>query len=531
MTRGARIATALAAACALGCGARPVVDRAYGGNVVHGRYLEPEAYAAFMRGAMAEASGDPREALAAYGEASRLDPDSAEIWTRLAELRCRMAPRDAGAPEKELARALELEPTYARAWAVRARCAAARGDDAAARAAAERESALDPSADEANVVLARSQTGTAEAQAAVRQRLVALTSTASDPLVAWEALASWAETHGDISLWSRALREVAVIAPGKRQAIAAAAEQLAGIGALAEARAVAASAIEADERPFEAGRHELAARLAVDDAIARGDLGAVRRRSTRARLPLDEAAGRALLAGAPAMARSLATAAAEGDPTARGARLVLAAVRGDNVVQAAQDARAGDAPVSAAALVAFGRSLSHFASPEPSWAGLAGTPQARLIAGDDRVVRPAVELVARGVLSSAILPPDGAIELAGVRGESPPEPLPPLDPRHEYLALALAHSTAPRVRDLAEHLASAAPLDPVAAAASYLVRLDRGGPPLDAGSAQALLAHDPADPLLAAVALRLAERVGDAEAARRARAALAALHYPRMSVE
>jgi hypothetical protein len=516
---------ALIAACASGCGGRLMVDRAYGGNVVHGRYVEPEAYAAFLRGAMAQASGDTREALAAYGDAARLDPDSPEIWTRIAEVRCRADPRDATA-EGELAHALEIEPTYARAWAVRAKCATARGDEAAARVAAERASALDPSADAANVALARSPVGGTDAQAVTRQRLVALTATASDPLVAWEALASWAEAHGDVPLWSRALRETAALAPGKRQAVAAAAEELAGIGALADARAVAAAAVEADERPFDATSHELAARLAIDEAIARGDLGAVRRRSTRARVPIDEAAGRAWLAGSLAMARSLATAAAEGDPTARGARLVLAAVRGDNVVQAAADVRPGDAPVSAAALVAFGRSLSRFAAPETSAAALAATPHAPLVAGDDRVVRPAVELVARGVLSASALPPDGAIELSAVRGESPTEPLPRLDARHEYLAFALLRSGSPRVRYLAERLAAAMPSDAVVAAATSLLRMARGAPPLDGGSASALLAHDPADPLLAAVALRLAEKVGDADAARRARATLAALQYP-----
>ncbi len=54
----------------------------------------------------------------------------------------------------------------------------------------------------------------AGAQASARRLLVALTSTAREPLVAWEALASWAEAHGDVSLWSRALQETVRIAPG-----------------------------------------------------------------------------------------------------------------------------------------------------------------------------------------------------------------------------------------------------------------------------------------------------------------------------
>ena len=48
---------------------------------------------------------------------------------------------------------------------------------------------------------------------------------------------------------------------------------------------------------------------------------------------------------------------------------------------------------------------------------------------------------------------------------------------------------------------------------------------------RALLARDPADPLLAAVALRLAEKTGDAEVARRARETLSALGASRRRVE
>jgi hypothetical protein len=223
------------------------------------------------------------------------------------------------------------------------------------------------------------------------------------------------------------------------------------------------------------------------------------------------------------MARALASLAARGDPTARGARLVLAAVDGDSVLHAASDAQTDDAPVSAAALVAFARSLAHAASPGQARGALTAVPHAPLVAGDDRVMRPAVELVSRGVLPAALLPPEGAVELSAIRGDPPAEPLPPLDARHEYLALALVHPESPRARELGERLAPARLSDVAVAAASCLVRLARGAPPLDADAARSLLALDPADPLLAAIALRLAVKVGDADVARRARAALAAV--------
>ncbi len=170
-------------------------------------------------------------------------------------------------------------------------------------------------------------------------------------------------------------------------------------------------------------------------------------------------------------------------------------------------------------------------SPEPASDALAATHHADLVPGDDRVVRPAVELVARGVLGGALLPPEGVIELAALRGEAPPEPLARLEPRHEYLALALLHPDTPHARELGERLAPEEASDAVVAAAACLVRLARGTPPFDAGSARALLALDPADPLLAAVALRVADKLHDPDEARRARAALAAFRYPRSSLQ
>jgi tetratricopeptide (TPR) repeat protein len=510
----------LAAACVR----VPIVERGYDGHVVDGRFIEPEAYAAFLRGASAEASGDVKGALAAYAEAARFDSSGAEIWTRIGDVRCRADPRDAQA-DASFARALQLDADDAHAWAGKATCALARGDLVGAHAAAQRAAELDATADGANVLLAHTAVP-AQSQAA-RAALVALTVTARDPTLAWEALATWAEAHGDVALWARALGELARIAPEKRQDVARAAEQLAGAGEAWQARAVAAAVVEADVRPL-AGDHALLARLAIDEAIARGDAGAASRRATRVRLPLDEVAGRALLGGNRSLARELATRVVRADPTATGALMVLAASGGADLLGVATDIRADGQVVSAAGLVAFGSALVHVASPDQLRAALARPMHSPIIAGDDRVVRPAVELASRGAIAVDALPPDGVVELAALRGAGLAEELLApdahgLDARHQYLGLALVHPESDRARRLSLRFASTGTADPIVAAASALMQLATGGVTAAAAAARALLARNAGDPLLAATALRVAERAGDGEIAGRARAALAAL--------
>jgi Tfp pilus assembly protein PilF len=526
------VAIVLAGAAAVGCGHSGVVQRAYDGNVVDGRYVSPEAYAAFLRGAIAEAEKRPADAIAAYAEAAQRDPGSPEPWTRIAEVRCATNAREhEREAEAAIARALAIDPGYARAWSARATCAEARGDAASAREAAARAASLDPAGDGANILLARAEPARA---AASRDALVALTVTAHDPAAAWAALVGWAEAHGDVAVWTRALVELARVAPEKRDAVARAAEALAGVGDVAEARAAAAAAVDASPGPLPE-RFALAARLAVDEAIARGDADAVRRRATRGRLPLDEAAGRAWLGGQRGLARDLAAVNASADPAALGARLVLAVVEGRSLGAVASLPRAGDTPASSAAVVAFGIAAIRAGASADARSALAVMPWKPIVAGDDCVLRPAVDLVSRGALPVDALPADGLVELAIVEGSTSLQggldaDDARFDLRHHYLALALAHPDAPAVRELGAHLRTVAPADPVVSAASALLQLASGAP-ISAAAPRDLLARNPADPLLAATALRLAERVGDTDVARRARETLTALGKPRHTLD
>jgi hypothetical protein len=108
---GRRLSLALLAAVVAvsGCGgARGRVARVVDGRIVDGRFVEPDAYAFFLRGAIAEANGELDDAVRAYEAVSRLDNDDPEVFARIARTRCA---RDAHDPEARVAltRAFELD--------------------------------------------------------------------------------------------------------------------------------------------------------------------------------------------------------------------------------------------------------------------------------------------------------------------------------------------------------------------------------------------------------------------------------------
>ena len=132
---------------------------------------------------------------------------------------------------------------------------------------------------------------------------------------------------------------------------------------------------------------------------------------------------------------ALASVVAQGDPTSRGARLVLAATGGNTSRGTLRLLALKTVPCGAAAFVAFARSLAPAGCPPGKLSiGLAAMAHDPLVPGDDRVVRVAVELVSRGLLAEEVLPPDGAVELAAIRGEPPPASV-PTDPHVTSISL------------------------------------------------------------------------------------------------
>jgi Tfp pilus assembly protein PilF len=374
-----------------GCVGSPAVERAYEDRTVEGRFIGEDAYASFLAGAIAEQGGDARGALASYEQAAKRDPASSEIWTRVGVVRCGIDRTDRAA-DRAFDEALSLDPGSGRSYAAQARCALARGDASLARSLAARAAELDPDADGANALL-HGSSDTAGDDAA-RRALVALTLTARDRAVAWEALATWSRSHGDVALGSHALEELVRIDPSRRSSVARAAADLSAAGHLAEARGVAAAAIDASTAPFDEASAPLAARLAVDEALARGDGERARGRATTARVPLEEVAARAILLGQPALARAIALEVAGADPGDLGARLVLAAGEGGDVLGARRliDAHPGT-EVSGAALVVFAAVLVHAASPDDARRVLSGLAHRPVVAGDRCVADRAAAVV------------------------------------------------------------------------------------------------------------------------------------------
>jgi hypothetical protein len=133
-------------ACSSGLG----TERVFDGHTVKGRYIRPEAYAAYTEGVYREQHGDFAGAELAYRRALARDGQSPEILTRLGVLACRQSVTRA---LDLFEQADELEP-YAPAWAARARCLSGR-QSAAALAAALRSVQLAPAAPDANLLVAR----------------------------------------------------------------------------------------------------------------------------------------------------------------------------------------------------------------------------------------------------------------------------------------------------------------------------------------------------------------------------------------
>src|SRR6266542_636697 len=124
------LVTCLSLAVASGCASSGSVTRVTAGHRVEGRFVEDEAYAAYLRGVVFETEGQLDAAISAYTEATRHDPDSAELWTRIGALRCATVARseEPGAdPWDAFRRALKLDPQYEEAWTERARCFLRRG--------------------------------------------------------------------------------------------------------------------------------------------------------------------------------------------------------------------------------------------------------------------------------------------------------------------------------------------------------------------------------------------------------------------
>jgi tetratricopeptide (TPR) repeat protein len=137
------------------------VTRMADGVRYEGRFINPEAYAAYLLGVEHEAGGNFNEALRAYLEAHTEDPDSPEIWARIGAVRCFSSAPKAGpaAARAAFERGLQLDPAYAGNYLERARCAERAGDLPSALRDATAAVARRPQDEPANLLVARALSG------------------------------------------------------------------------------------------------------------------------------------------------------------------------------------------------------------------------------------------------------------------------------------------------------------------------------------------------------------------------------------
>jgi hypothetical protein len=487
----------LSAVGVVGCASTEGVVRVVDDRPIDGPFVPAEAYAAYLRGAVAEASGDVAGAIEGYSIAATLGPRDPEPWTRLGDARCA---RDANDPraDEAWAHALAIDESYGPAWEARARCASKRGDAQAAIACAKRAVESDPASVPSLASLAASGGGLTEA---VRARLIAMTLAVRSDSAAWRALAAWARSHADTPLERRALSHVAALEPSRGAEIDADVKRFAGDGYADEARALARARVaSAQQGPIE----PLVARLAIDEAILAHQVEAARRLATRAHVPLVVVAGRALLLGDASTARVIAAELVAADSGGEGARFVLVAA-GDALGDAtlvtstlAKRARQ-DGAVPAEAWLAYARVVAREGSSAAARAILRGVPREGIVQGDPLATPVAVALAADAALDATELDSDGRVELAERGGEPVSDDvLAGCDPRHRLLALARRSPRDPHTLALAQRLAPVLGHDPIVAVA--FARLSLAGAPGTPPMAGVLARLDPADPLVAAAA-------------------------------
>lgn len=526
---------ALAAACA----GDPKVVRVYDGRLIEGAFVPPEAYASYLRGALAEEAGDLRSALSAYEQAADADDEDPEPFTRIGDVRCRLDVNDKGADEA-LARALRIDRTYAPALAASARCAAARGSATEALALVDKIAPEDRASVSLEALFARiaAQRPESAVDRRSRQRVIALTLASGEHAAAWEALIAWGRGRSDGELLARGFEGLVRVAPTRSGEVEAGAIELLGAGQAVLARRVAAAIADVPpERGVRGVGDPTVARLAVDHALLAGDGARAERRAIRGHVPLSEVAARALILERPTLAAEMARAVLAADPSAGCAEMVLVALaaRQGRSPSEAERARgrqpSTDRPAAACVLLVAER-LATLGDAETArlWAAqVAPAP----MAPHDPVAGPlAVDLAARGTVPEVSLPLELRLELAARRREAPPPidvaGLDPhaIDQKHMLLWHMLVDPAGGPAKALLSRLHGAADRDPIIgfslARAALFTAAAEGTSDLWTPVRRAI-ASAPSDPLLLAVALEIAKKGGRVEEVSPARARLLAV--------
>ena len=389
-----KAASVVVAVLLVGCGREPRVARVYNGQLVEGRFIAPEAYAAFLRGAIAEEAGDTKGALTAYSQAVDEDQSDPELEARIGETRCRLNPNDP-AIDASFAKALKLDPNSASALAANARCEASRGRTGEAMMLANRAAAQDPTNSGLEAFAVKSSVSSGDP--AVRERAIALTRVHGEHVASWDALIAWGRAHKDAELVVAGLEGLVRVAPTRSAEVEAGAVMLSQMGNVPLARKLAVAVSDA---PIELGvlgpRDATVARLAVDEAISRADRPRTLTRATRGHVPLAEIAARALLLEHRDLATAFASMELDADPKSSGAQMVRAALSSKS---SPLTAMSGEPPELCAML--YARHLATTSGPDAARAWLAHVTSTPAPATDPLLAPLAADLAAHGVTPGA----------------------------------------------------------------------------------------------------------------------------------
>ncbi len=381
----------------VGCAAAPRVVRVYDGRVTAGSYVSPEGYASFLRGALAEEDGDFTSALAAFAE-SDSDP---EVLSRVGALQCRLAPKDAVA-DRTFARAFSIDPNYASSLRAKAVCELGRGHDREASSLAERAAVQDPQSASVAAVVVRA--AASSVGPAARARAITRTEAHADRAEAWDALLAWGRGHRDAELIARAFEGLVRAAPARSFESERGALALLEASEHALAQRVAVAVADAPRQLGVRGpRDATVARLAVDEALARGDVASALLRATRGHVSVEEVSARAFALDQRSIAASLAREVTAADPSASGAQMVTRALAFFEHTGRRESLAVTSHPPEICALV-FASSLALSAGTQVANQWLRTFDSAPMAAHDPLAGALATALVERGVLSVESLP-------------------------------------------------------------------------------------------------------------------------------
>lgn len=111
---------------AFACGGYTTTTRLVAGELITSTPVAPQAYALYLDATIEEATGRLEIARETYLAATQFEGNSPELWTRIADLSCRLGLPSA---EDEFATALGEDRWYAPAWIARSQCELRRGNN------------------------------------------------------------------------------------------------------------------------------------------------------------------------------------------------------------------------------------------------------------------------------------------------------------------------------------------------------------------------------------------------------------------